>query len=64
MEGVLDASGAAPREAGRFLLHTHFAPAGDQVQAIERLVAGVEAGVAPQTLLGSTGSGKTSPWPR
>ena len=44
---------------GRFLLHTHFAPAGDQVQAIERLVAGVEAGVAAQTLLGVTGSGKT-----
>jgi excinuclease ABC subunit B len=43
----------------RFLLHTHFAPAGDQVQAIERLVAGVEAGVAAQTLLGVTGSGKT-----
>jgi excinuclease ABC subunit B len=43
----------------RFLLHTHFAPAGDQVQAIERLVAGVEAGVASQTLLGVTGSGKT-----
>jgi excinuclease ABC subunit B len=44
---------------GRFLLHTHFEPAGDQIQAIDRLVAGVEAGVAAQTLLGVTGSGKT-----
>jgi excinuclease ABC subunit B len=44
---------------GRFLLHTHFAPAGDQIQAIDRLVGGVEAGIAAQTLLGVTGSGKT-----
>ena len=43
----------------RFKLHTPFEPAGDQVQAIERLVEGVEAGVAFQTLLGVTGSGKT-----
>ncbi len=43
----------------RFRLHTSFEPAGDQVQAIERLVEGVEAGVAFQTLLGVTGSGKT-----
>ena len=43
----------------RFVLHTRFQPAGDQVQAIDRLVAGVEAGLAAQTLLGVTGSGKT-----
>jgi excinuclease ABC subunit B len=40
-------------------LKTRFEPAGDQVQAIERLTEGVEAGLAAQTLLGVTGSGKT-----
>jgi len=34
-------------------------PAGDQVEAIDRLVEGVEQGLAFQTLLGVTGSGKT-----
>jgi excinuclease ABC subunit B len=43
----------------RFILKTQFQPAGDQVQAIDRLVEGVENGVAFQTLLGVTGSGKT-----
>ena len=45
--------------SSRFVLKTPFEPAGDQVQAIERLVEGVEEGVAFQTLLGVTGSGKT-----
>jgi excinuclease ABC subunit B len=45
--------------SSRFVLKTPFEPAGDQVQAIERLVEGVEGGVAFQTLLGVTGSGKT-----
>ena len=43
----------------RFKLHSEYRPAGDQPQAIERLSAGFEAGVAAQTLLGVTGSGKT-----
>jgi excinuclease ABC subunit B len=43
----------------RFVLKTPFDPAGDQVQAIDRLIEGVEGGVAFQTLLGVTGSGKT-----
>ncbi len=43
----------------RFTLKTPFEPAGDQVKAIERLVEGVDGGVAFQTLLGVTGSGKT-----
>ncbi len=43
----------------RFKLHTPFAPAGDQPAAIEALTAGVEQGLAAQTLLGVTGSGKT-----
>jgi len=45
--------------SSRFVLKTPFEPAGDQVQAIDRLVEGVEEGVAFQTLLGVTGSGKT-----
>ena len=43
----------------RFELVAPFEPAGDQPQAIARLIAGFEAGVAHQTLLGVTGSGKT-----
>jgi excinuclease ABC subunit B len=43
----------------QFVLKTEFEPAGDQVQAIGRLVDGVESGIAFQTLLGVTGSGKT-----
>ena len=36
-----------------------FAAAGDQPAAIEHLIEGIEAGLAHQTLLGVTGSGKT-----
>ncbi|HXF65595.1 MAG TPA: excinuclease ABC subunit UvrB [Burkholderiales bacterium] len=42
-----------------FRLYQAFEPAGDQPEAIERLVAGVRAGLSFQTLLGVTGSGKT-----
>jgi len=42
-----------------FRLHSPYAPAGDQPQAIRQLVAGFDAGLAHQTLLGVTGSGKT-----
>ncbi|MGD8356725.1 MAG: excinuclease ABC subunit UvrB [Lysobacterales bacterium] len=42
-----------------FRLHSHFEPAGDQPQAIARLIEGLESGLAHQTLLGVTGSGKT-----
>ncbi len=42
-----------------FELASAYAPAGDQPEAIARLVAGVEDGLAHQTLLGVTGSGKT-----
>ncbi len=42
-----------------FQLHSSYAPAGDQPQAIERLVQGIEDGYSHQTLLGVTGSGKT-----
>lgn len=43
----------------RFQLVSPYSPAGDQPQAIEKLVQGFEAGLAKQTLLGVTGSGKT-----
>lgn len=42
-----------------FELHSEFQPAGDQPKAIEQLIAGVSQGLAHQTLLGVTGSGKT-----
>ncbi|WP_420714346.1 excinuclease ABC subunit UvrB [Acinetobacter sp. MD2] len=42
-----------------FELKTHYQPAGDQPQAIEKLVAGVHQGLKNQLLLGVTGSGKT-----
>ncbi|CAM5513149.1 excinuclease ABC subunit UvrB [Rhodanobacter lindaniclasticus] len=43
----------------RFQLVAPYQPAGDQPQAITRLAEGFEAGLAAQTLLGVTGSGKT-----
>ena len=42
-----------------YKLHQLFSPAGDQPEAIEKLVEGIEDGLAFQTLLGVTGSGKT-----
>ncbi|MCC8110888.1 MAG: excinuclease ABC subunit UvrB [Ruminococcus sp.] len=42
-----------------FVLHSPFAPTGDQPEAISQLVQGVQAGDKEQTLLGVTGSGKT-----
>ena len=44
---------------GNFKLHSPFSPMGDQPQAIEQLVKGLENGARYQTLLGVTGSGKT-----
>jgi excinuclease ABC subunit B len=45
-----------------FDLVTQYAPAGDQPQAIEKLVTGVQQGLKNQLLLGVTGSGKPTPW--
>ena len=42
-----------------FILHSEYAPTGDQPQAIEELVNGFKEGNQFQTLLGVTGSGKT-----
>ncbi|MHC4149474.1 MAG: excinuclease ABC subunit UvrB [Planctomycetota bacterium] len=43
----------------KFKLNSDFSPAGDQPQAIERLVDGLRNGKKFQTLMGVTGSGKT-----
>jgi excinuclease ABC subunit B len=42
-----------------FVIESQFKPAGDQPEAISNLIKGLEAGLAHQTLLGVTGSGKT-----
>src|SRR5436190_20185463 len=43
----------------KFEIVSPFQPAGDQPQAIEKLVAGFHDGRPQQTLLGATGTGKT-----
>ncbi len=43
----------------QFELHAPYQPGGDQPTAIAQLVDGLESGLAHQTLLGVTGSGKT-----
>lgn len=43
----------------QFEICSQFKPAGDQPQAIKQLTSGIEDGLAEQTLLGVTGSGKT-----
>src|SRR5207302_8189937 len=42
-----------------FKLEADYSPAGDQPEAIEKLVEGLTEGLAHQTLLGVTGSGKS-----
>jgi excinuclease ABC subunit B len=43
----------------KFQLYGDYKPAGDQPEAIEKLIDGLTSGLAHQTLLGVTGSGKT-----
>ncbi len=43
-----------------FKVESPFTPAGDQPEAINQLVAGIESGMRFQTLLGITGSGKSA----
>ncbi len=43
----------------KFILHSNYSPTGDQPEAIENLVSGINNGFKEQTLLGVTGSGKT-----
>jgi len=50
---------AMPRAVNEFEVVAPFEPAGDQPEAIAALIDGLETGLAAQTLLGVTGSGKT-----
>ena len=52
-------SAAAAAETRLFELVSSFKPTGDQPEAIERLVAGLESGLHAQTMLGATATGKT-----
>ena len=45
--------------ANKFKLYSKYKPTGDQPQAIEKLVEGINDGLRTQVLLGVTGSGKT-----
>ena len=42
-----------------FKIHSNYQPAGDQVQAIDKLTTGINKGSKHQVLLGATGTGKT-----
>ena len=46
-------------ESNKFVLKSNFSPQGDQPEAIKKLTDGLDMGLASQTLLGVTGSGKT-----
>lgn len=46
-------------KTGKFTLKSEFPPAGDQPEAISKLLTGIKKGMAKQTLLGATGTGKT-----
>ena len=54
-----EGSAGLGRSEKPFELVSDYEPAGDQPQAIDQLVAGIERGDPHQTLLGVTGSGKT-----
>ena len=56
---VVPTLSASTQQASPFQLHQPFQAAGDQPEAIARLVEGLADGLAFQTLLGVTGSGKT-----
>ncbi len=56
---VLSSSTITNKATVSFKLVSPFKPTGDQPQAIEKLVKGIEAGEQSQVLLGVTGSGKT-----
>ncbi|NLV91839.1 MAG: excinuclease ABC subunit UvrB [Firmicutes bacterium] len=46
-------------ETRKFKVVSEYTPAGDQPQAVEKLVTGLKQGMKEQTLLGATGTGKT-----
>jgi len=47
------------KSSEKFTLQSKYTPAGDQPEAIKKLLEGLDDGLAYQTLLGVTGSGKT-----
>ena len=49
----------ASQTVGEFKIVSDFVPTGDQPQALDSVVGGIERGLRHQTLLGVTGSGKT-----
>jgi len=56
----INMAASAPFEASPpFKIHSEYKPSGDQPQAIDKLVEGIEGGLTDQVLLGVTGSGKT-----
>ncbi len=59
MNEVDTPQGDEPVKEKRFRLHSRYQPAGDQPEAIAKLVEGIRDGELHQTLLGVTGSGKT-----
>ncbi|HEY9192831.1 MAG TPA: excinuclease ABC subunit UvrB [Methyloversatilis sp.] len=59
MSEILAAPALLTFDNSPYKLHQPFPPAGDQPEAIRKLVEGVEDGLMFQTLLGVTGSGKT-----
>jgi len=56
---VMASQKAVPGDAISFRLRADYLPAGDQPEAIAKLIDGLESGLSHQTLLGVTGSGKT-----
>ncbi|KAG0190445.1 hypothetical protein DFQ28_002017 [Apophysomyces sp. BC1034] len=58
-DNVLDESKFVVFDGSPYQLYQPFAPSGDQPEAIRQLVEGIGDGLAFQTLLGATGSGKT-----
>ncbi|UBH22917.1 excinuclease ABC subunit UvrB [Macrococcus armenti] len=46
-------------EHHEFKIHSDYKPAGDQPEAIDKIVKGIKDGKRHQTLLGATGTGKT-----
>ena len=55
----ISSSNPGSDDSSRFALKADYRPAGDQPEAIARLVEGLNSGLAHQTLLGVTGSGKS-----
>jgi len=59
LQCVIEKPVSSPEPFSPFRLHQPYEPAGDQPEAIARLSGGLADGLACQTLLGVTGSGKT-----